>query len=184
MDESALISEFGLYVYFDTRLECSVLTSVVVLNSSKGTYVKELIERLKKIDITVDSMRAFLDSELRSGQSFFGESLGDAADDWITGKGDWGVAEFANDDIASMRKKLGIPDSHVGLPYFNRVWSLQSKLPNEMDDEHWKKVTELPLKPNPMYKYQVEPLSNSARHSAPKKSNPEEEQRFTFVFPT
>ena len=32
--------------------------------------------------------------------------------------------------------------------------------------------------------YQVEPLSNSARHSAPKKCNPEELQRFTFVFPT
>ncbi|THH05921.1 hypothetical protein EW145_g4449 [Phellinidium pouzarii] len=32
--------------------------------------------------------------------------------------------------------------------------------------------------------YQVEPLTNSARHSAPKKSNPEEMQRFTFVFPT
>ncbi|KAL5526169.1 hypothetical protein ACEPAG_7507 [Sanghuangporus baumii] len=32
--------------------------------------------------------------------------------------------------------------------------------------------------------YTVEPLSNSARHYAPKKSNPEEMQRFTFVFPT
>ncbi|KAI5116935.1 hypothetical protein M0805_001493 [Coniferiporia weirii] len=32
--------------------------------------------------------------------------------------------------------------------------------------------------------YQVEPLMNSARHSAPKKSNPAEIQRFTFVFPT
>ncbi|KLO05502.1 Rieske [2Fe-2S] domain protein [Schizopora paradoxa] len=32
--------------------------------------------------------------------------------------------------------------------------------------------------------YRVEPLSNSARHSASKRTNPEDLQKFTFVFPT
>lgn len=103
-------------------------------------------------------MRAFFDAEFSEGERIFGEEIRDAKGEWITAEGDWGVGDFLTDDVFAMRKKLGIPEDHVGMPFFNRVWSLQSKLPEDMNDEHWKKVTEIPLKPALMYQYQVEPL--------------------------
>ena len=130
------------------------------MNSTKKTYVQDLIEALKKADISLENVRSYIDSVANPEDAVVDDEAQplDEQDDWVSKEGDWGVAEFANDNIASMKKRLGIDEKVVGVPYFNNVWSIHSKLPNEMDAEHWEKVNTPPLKADLLYKNQLEIL--------------------------